>query len=90
MPFGIHMLMKTQNSSPFQGWSLYAIAHRMGIPYSTVWRHAFGKRQITAEFALRYEQELGISRSKLRPDLWPPEDGATHTTKQEEPADASH
>ena len=41
-----------------------------GISVSTVWRHANGKRKISAEFAMRYHIALGIPLWRLRPDLW--------------------
>lgn len=45
-----------------------------GIHYTYSLRHYKGERQISANHALIYERELGISRSELRPDFWPPEE----------------
>lgn len=58
-----------------------------GIDYPYANKHYRGVRNITAEYAIRYEQILGIPRSELRPDLWPPdaEDDASSANKQEAP-----
>lgn len=51
-----------------------ADASRMsGIPYVTIAQHVRGTRGISAVQAIKYELLLGIPRSKLRPDLWPPD-----------------
>ena len=47
-------------------------ARKLGMLYVHVWRHYTGRRGITAEYAIKYEKALGIPRSELRPDLWPP------------------
>lgn len=47
------------------------VAGMAGMSVSTVWRHANGKRKISAEFAIRYHTALGIPLWRLRPDLWP-------------------
>ena len=49
-------------------------AHRHGMPYQSVYRQYRGQRRPSGEFVLLYEQKLGIHRSELRPDLWPPEE----------------
>ena len=49
-----------------------ALADRIGTTQSQVWywlRRA--KRGAGAEFVLSIERETGISRSRLRPDLYP-------------------
>ena len=82
MPFGIFGGMKTSfRYFPFTELTLLEVVRLSGFPYSTVWRHTSGKRKISAEAALVYEQTLGVPREKLRPDLWPPEE-----TLQEAPA----
>ena len=47
-------------------------AAQAGLRYQTVWLHVHGFRNIGVKSALRYEAVLGIPRSELRPDLWPP------------------
>lgn len=56
-------------------------AHHRGMPYQSVYRQYRGDRNPSAEYALLYERILGIPRSELRPDLWPPEGASS-------PADA--
>ena len=56
------------------GMTIPEIAKESGFPYTTVWRHAVGQRAISPEAALVYENTLGVPRSKLRPDLWPPDE----------------
>lgn len=54
-----------------------ADASRMsGIPYVTIAQHVRGTRGISAVQAIKYELLLGIPRSELRPDLWPPDPAA--------------
>lgn len=48
-----------------------------GIPYVTIAQHVRGTRGISAVQAIKYELLLGIPRSELRPDLWPPEDSTS-------------
>ena len=48
-------------------------AARKGIPLATIAKHCNGEREIGLKAVLRYENLLGIPRSELRPDLWPPE-----------------
>ena len=48
-------------------------AARKGIPLSTIAKHCNGERELGLKAVLRYERLLGIPRSELRPDLWPPE-----------------
>lgn len=51
-------------------------AHRRGMPYQSVYRQYHGTRKLSAEYAITYEQVLGIPREELRPDLWPPTEAA--------------
>lgn len=43
---------------------------KKGVPYQTVRKHYLGTRAITANYALRYEQLLGIPRHQLCPHFW--------------------
>lgn len=54
-----------------------------GIRYVTIYQHLTGKRSISAEMTLKYETLLGIPRSELRPDLWPPDESQAASDKQE-------
>lgn len=47
-------------------------ASKKGAPYQTLRKHYLGERSVGWKSALRYENVLGIPRSELRPDLWPP------------------
>ena len=47
-------------------------AHRRGMPYQSVYRQFRGQRKPSGEYAILYEKTLGIPRSEIRPDLWPP------------------
>lgn len=48
------------------------LADRIGTTQSQVWYWlARSKRGVPAEFVLPIERETGVSRSELRPDLWP-------------------
>ena len=51
-----------------------AEAHRRGMPYQSVYRQYRGQRKPSGEYAMLYERLLGIPRSEIRPDLWPPSD----------------
>ena len=63
-------MKKKQN---FFGYSPFEVSRLTGISYTDVWRHANGKRKISAEFAMRYHTALGIPLWMMRPDLWPEE-----------------
>lgn len=53
------------------------LADRIGTTQSQVWYWLEkSKRGVPAEFVLSIERETGVSRSALRPDLWPIEEGA--------------
>lgn len=48
------------------------LARRIGVKQSHIWNWLHrGKRTIPAEFVIPIEQETGISRHKLRPDIYP-------------------
>lgn len=50
------------------------LADRIGTTQSQVWYWLTrSKRGVPAEFVLPIERETGVSRSDLRPDLWPVE-----------------
>lgn len=72
--------MKTQLEKSFakRGLTISGVCHTHGLIYQTVWQHFNGLRRVKAEQAIKYELILGIPRSELRPDLWPP-DGLTAT-----------
>lgn len=61
---------------------------KFGISYPTFFQHLTGSRRISPEMAIFYEKKLGIPRSELRPDLWPPIATPTNTTESGE--DGSH
>ena len=61
-------------------------AAKAGLRYQTVWLHFHGLRNIGVKSALRYEAVLGIPRSELRPDLWPPTEAAPATPPGKEVA----
>ena len=46
-----------------------------GLKYVTLYQQYHGIRPVGPNAAILYEQVLGIPRSELRPDLWPPEAG---------------
>lgn len=48
-------------------------AAKCGLPYQSVYKQYHGARKLSGDYALLYEKKLGIPRSELRPDLWPPE-----------------
>ena len=54
-------------------------AAKAGLRYQTVWLHFHGLRNVGVKSALRYEAVLGIPRSELRPDIWPPTEAAPTT-----------
>lgn len=43
------------------------------INYSWALRCYKGEKEVSAKHAIIYEELLGIPRSELRPDFWPPE-----------------
>lgn len=47
-------------------------ASKQGLPYSTVRKHWLGERELGVKSVLRYEKVLGIPRSELMPEFWPP------------------
>lgn len=55
-----------------RGLTVMAVSREFGIPYMTIYQHLKGKREVSPAAAIRYEISLGIPRSELRPDLWPP------------------
>ena len=63
-------LKKAMDARNIQPVSLRA---QKEIDYSTMLRHYKGLREISGRDAIKYEKLLGIPRSELRPDLWPPE-----------------
>lgn len=50
------------------------LADRIGTTQSQVWYWLTrSKKGVPAEFVLSIEKETGVSRTELRPDLWPEE-----------------
>ncbi len=47
-------------------------AVEMGANYQTLWKQYRDERRVGPQSAILYEKILGIPRSELRPDLWPP------------------
>ena len=48
----------------------YAV--EMGANYQTLWKQLRGERRVGPQSAILYEKILGIPRSEIRPDFWPP------------------
>lgn len=47
-------------------------ASKKGVPYHALYKQYAGLRTVGVRCALLYESVLGIPRSELRPDIWPP------------------
>ncbi|MCR5562055.1 MAG: helix-turn-helix domain-containing protein [Desulfovibrio sp.] len=47
-------------------------ASKLGAKYQTLYKQYLGDRNVGPQTALFYERILGIPRSEIRPDLWPP------------------
>lgn len=61
-----------------------------GALLTTVQKHFYGSRNVGPASAILYEQILGIPRSELRPDLWPPTAApATSPSSEEGGGDAA-
>lgn len=58
-------------------------ASKRGLPYSTVRKHWLGERELGVKSVLRYEKVLGIPRSELMPEFWPPAVPNTATERGE-------
>lgn len=59
-------------------------AARRGVPYHNLIKQYKGTRSVGPKAAILYEKVLGIPRSELRPDLWPPEEtGQEHSHASE-------
>lgn len=69
------------------GMSVAKASRMTGIPYITISQHLRGIRTISPELAIKYESLLGIPRSDLRPDLWPPPPKPLSPTKEPEGID---
>ena len=55
-----------------RGLKLKDLIGKDGICYAHACRHYSGERAVSAEYAVKYEAQLGIPRYELRPDLWSP------------------
>ena len=65
------------------GLNLRAFCREYGLPYNTLRQHVLGLRAVSPEMAMRYEGRLGIPRSSLRPDLWPPKEQPEQAARHE-------
>lgn len=58
------------------------VCQEHGFSQTTFHQHRTGKRKVSPEMAIRYEEALGIPRWEFRPDIWesPPQadDGCCH------------
>lgn len=74
------MLMKNFVRTALERRGLRPIdAHKRGMPYQSVYRQYRGERFPSGEYAILYENILGIPRSEIRPDLWPPTEAVPTT-----------
>lgn len=56
-----------------KGLRIMDVSRASGFCYSIVHHHCTGVRKVSVNAAMRYEATLGISKSELRPDIWPKE-----------------
>lgn len=49
-----------------------ALARTVGVSQPSVWHWVNKSRRVAAEFTLKVEAATGVSRQRLRPDLYPP------------------
>ena len=63
-----------------RGWTLQDAVCR-GVPYVNLYKQLRGERSIGPRSAILYEEKLGIPRSELRPDLWPPKQPSSQAEK---------
>ncbi|XAP77924.1 YdaS family helix-turn-helix protein [Citromicrobium bathyomarinum] len=47
------------------------MADTLGVSQPTIWRWLNQSKQMPAEYVLRTEEETGVSRHDLRPDIYP-------------------
>ena len=52
-----------------------AFGRRIGAPPALVWQWLAGRRPVSPKFARLIEQEYGVSRHELRPDVFGPKAG---------------
>ena len=55
-----------------RGLKLKDLMNKEGICYAHANRQYYGKRPVSPEYAIKYEEIFGIPRYELRPDLWTP------------------
>ena len=68
-----------ENFRRTHGLTFRALANMCGErSLNAVYRHCRGEK-ISAESAVLYAKTLGIPRSEIRPDLWPPTEAASTT-----------
>lgn len=53
-----------------------AFAKICGISQPAVWKMLQSSKRLTAEYVLAVEDQTGVSRHYLRPDIYPPSDWA--------------
>ena len=70
---GMNNFAKALNA---RGLSVREAARKPGCKYVTVYKHYKDERNVGVKAALLYEEALGIPRSELRPDIWPPGGGS--------------
>lgn len=54
------------------GLTRKSLQEGLGVTEQATSAWAVGRNRMSPEIAIRAETELGIPRSELRPDLWPP------------------
>lgn len=71
------------------GLTYEALGNKAGFAKHVAWKHCHASK-IPAESAAKYSDTLGIPRSELRPDLWPPTAApATSPSREEVGGDAA-
>ena len=63
-----------------RGLTYEALGNKSGFAKHVAWKHCHASK-IPAESAVKYSDTLGIPRSELRPDLWPPATAAPATQR---------
>lgn len=74
----MHSMNRLKNAMDRRGLTIRQ-ATALGAPYHNLFKQYHGLRSIGPKAAILYERLLGIPRSELRPDLWPPADKMPET-----------
>jgi DNA-binding transcriptional regulator YdaS (Cro superfamily) len=53
-----------------------ALARLVGVAQPSVWHWVHKSKRVPAEYVLQVEAASGVSRHKLRPDIYPPDQQA--------------